>query len=215
MFAYICSRAEDEIFPKLCTHQSALSWLQRAIPASFGEMTAYFNEFDLVFYPKPPELDVAETGSTFVENASLKASEVAKFAKSWAIADDSGLSVDALDGAPGLYSARYGKTDADRIDRLLRELGKSVNRKARFVCAIAVARPDGAIAFSVCGECPGEILTAPRGRGGFGYDPVFYLPDRSLTFAEMTPEEKRERSHRGIAFRLLIPQLRPVLAAKN
>ncbi|HEY9734943.1 MAG TPA: non-canonical purine NTP pyrophosphatase, partial [Trichocoleus sp.] len=126
----------------------------------------------------------------------------------WAIADDSGLAVDGLGGAPGLYSARYGLSDADRINRVLRELGETTERGAQFVCAIALARPDGTIALETEGICRGEILTAPKGSGGFGYDPIFYVPEAGLTFAEMTPEEKERCSHRGIAFAQLMPQLR-------
>jgi XTP/dITP diphosphohydrolase len=155
----------------------------------------------------PRDLEVEETGETFFENACLKASQVAKQLGQWSIADDSGLSVLALDGAPGVYSARYGKDDADRISRLLRELGATPNRAAQFVCAIALANPNGEIVCHAEGICPGEILTAPQGEGGFGYDPVFYVPEAGLSFAEMSKDQKREVSHRGRAIALLIPQL--------
>jgi XTP/dITP diphosphohydrolase len=108
--------------------------------------------------------------------------------------------VDALGGAPGIYSARYGTTDEDRISRLLGELGDSVNRRAQFVCAIAIARPDGSIAIQTEGICPGEILTTPRGSGGFGYDPIFYVTHLGQTFAEMPPQLKHQHSHRARAF---------------
>jgi len=156
---------------------------------------------------KPPELEIEETGDTFLANACLKASQVAQVTGEWAIADDSGLQVDALDGAPGVYSARYGTTDSDRIQRLLRELGDAQNRQAQFVCVVAIARPDGTIALQSEGVCRGEILDAPRGAGGFGYDPIFYVPEQQLTFAEMTPDVKRSLSHRGKAFQTLLPQL--------
>ena len=106
-----------------------------------------------------------------------------------------------------IYSARYAKTDAERIERVLQELGDAANRQAQFVCAIAIARPDGAIVLQAEGICRGEILTAPRGIGGFGYDPIFYVPDRQMSFAEMPPQLKHEISHRGRAFQALIPQL--------
>jgi XTP/dITP diphosphohydrolase len=125
----------------------------------------------------------------------------------WAIADDSGLQVDALGGAPGVYSARYGKTDSERIARVLRELDNQTNRQAQFACAVAIARPDGAIALQSEGVCRGEILQSPRGNGGFGYDPIFYVPELQLTFAEMTPDLKRSISHRGKAIEALLPQL--------
>ncbi|HEY9648282.1 MAG TPA: RdgB/HAM1 family non-canonical purine NTP pyrophosphatase [Chroococcidiopsis sp.] len=181
-------------------------------PGKVTEMQAYLTglEWDLVL--KPEELDIEETGETFMANARLKASEVAIATGEWAIADDSGLAVDALDGAPGLYSARYGKTDRDRIERLLFELGNELNREARFICAVAIASPDGAIALEAEGICPGEILHRPRGTGGFGYDPVFYVPAYRMTFAEMPAELKNQISHRGKAFEALLPklqQLRP------
>ncbi len=171
-------------------------------------MEAYLGDLGWELQLKPPELEIEETGDTFTENACLKASAIAKATGQWAIADDSGLEVDALDGTPGVYSARYGKTDAERIERLLGELGNELSREAQFVCVVAIARPDGAIALQAEGICRGEILRAPRGTGGFGYDPIFYVPEPGLTFAEMTPEMKRHHSHRGKAFEVLIPQLR-------
>ncbi len=149
---------------------------------------------------KPPELDVEETGVTFAENARLKASHTALALSEWSIADDSGLEVTALNGQPGIYSARYGKTDAERIARLLRELEPFEDRSAQFVCAIAVSNPQGEIVIETEGICQGEILTEEKGEGGFGYDPVFYVPEVGQTFAQMPPELKRQLSHRGKAF---------------
>jgi XTP/dITP diphosphohydrolase len=177
-------------------------------PGKLREMQTYLADKGWELQLKPPELEIEETGDTFGANACLKASEVAKATGEWAIADDSGLQVDALGGAPGLYSARYGKSDAERIERLLGELSNQSERGAQFVCVVAIARPDGAIALQAEGICRGEILQAPRGTGGFGYDPIFYLPEQGLTFAEMTPEMKRRFSHRGKAFEVLLPQLR-------
>lgn len=176
-------------------------------PGKLREMQAYLADSGWELTLKPPELDVEETGETFAANACLKASQVAIATNNWAIADDSGLEVDALNGAPGVYSARYGSSDADRIARLLRELGNNNQRGAQFVCAAAIARPDGTIALQAQGVCRGEILDAPRGNGGFGYDPVFYVPEQNLTFAEMIPEVKRSVSHRGKAFANLLQQL--------
>jgi XTP/dITP diphosphohydrolase len=176
-------------------------------PGKLKEMQAYLSDLDWELTLKPEDLEVEETGDTFAANAGLKASQVAKATGHWAIADDSGLQVDALGGAPGVYSARYGKTDAERIGRVLQELGDTTNRQAQFVCAVAIARPDGAIALQAQGICRGEILTAPRGTAGFGYDPIFYVPDRQMTFAEMPPQLKHQISHRGQAFKALIPQL--------
>ncbi|MEM6425958.1 MAG: RdgB/HAM1 family non-canonical purine NTP pyrophosphatase [Cyanobacteria bacterium P01_D01_bin.128] len=179
-------------------------------PGKLAEMRGYLAELDWQLQLKPTDLDIAETGQTFAENARIKALSVAVAMRVWAIADDSGLAVKALNGAPGLYSARYGKSDRDRIARLLRELGAtgSADRSAQFVCALALARPDGTIAAEAEGICRGEILTAPRGNGGFGYDPIFYVPEQGKTFAELTPDEKDRISHRGVAFARLMPQLK-------
>lgn len=176
-------------------------------PGKLREMQTYLADLGWELQLKPPELEIEETGDTFTANACLKASEIGKATGEWAIADDSGLEVDVLDGAPGIYSARYGKTDGERIERLLGELGNELDRGAQFVCVVAIARPDGAIALQAEGICRGEILRAPRGTGGFGYDPIFYVPESGLTFAEMTPEMKRRYSHRGKAFKALLPQL--------
>lgn len=180
-------------------------------PGKLKEIQAYLVDLGWELRLKPPELDVEETGATFAENACLKASQVALATGEWAIADDSGLEVEALGGAPGIFSARYAENDAACIARLLNELDGESNRAAQFVCAMAIAKPDGAIALQVQGFCPGEILHAPQGIGGFGYDPVFYSPDHRQTFAEMSAELKRSISHRGKAFEQLIPQF-PTLA---
>ena len=177
-------------------------------PGKLQEMQEYLTGLDWELVLKPAELEIEETGKTFIENAIIKASEVAKALNEWSIADDSGLAVDALNGAPGIYSARYAKTEEDRINRLLKELGNNPNRQARFVCAIALSRPDGTIALQTEGVCHGEILTEIRGEGGFGYDPIFYVPSQQQTFAEMSSATKNKVSHRGIAFAQLLPQLK-------
>jgi XTP/dITP diphosphohydrolase len=180
-------------------------------PGKLVEMQAYLTDPQWELRLKPAELDVEETGETFLENACLKASQVALALGEWAIADDSGLAVDALNGAPGIYSARYGQDDGDRIQRLLTALESHTHRAAQFVCAVAVARPDGAIALHAEGICPGEILHAPDGTGGFGYDPIFYMPEYQLTFAAMPPELKHRISHRGRAFQHLLEPLAQVV----
>jgi XTP/dITP diphosphohydrolase len=162
--------------------------------------------------PMPAGLDIEETGTTFAANARLKAVAVAQATGHWALADDSGLSVTALGGAPGVQSARYAASDAARIARLLRELAGTVDRSARFSAALAVAAPDGTVALEVEGHCPGLILEAPRGEGGFGYDPVFFVPEAGLTFAEMDKALKGRLGHRGRAFSLLAPRLEQLLA---
>ena len=148
------------------------------------------------------DIDVDETGTTFEENSFLKADAVMRASGLPVLADDSGLMVDCLGGAPGVYSARYGhkNSDAERIEYLLENM-KGVpqqERTARFVCVITCLWPDGR-RIVARGECPGVILTAPKGAGGFGYDPVFYLPERGKTYAELAPEEKNAISHRARA----------------
>ena len=177
-------------------------------PGKLAEMQEYLTGLPWELELKPPEIDVDETGTTFIANARLKASEVAKAVGKWSIADDSGLAVDALSGAPGIYSARYGKTDKDRIDRLLKELSNTDNRQAMFVCALAIANPDGKIVLETEGRRHGEILESPRGNNGFGYDPIFYVPSQQQTFAEMSPETKGKVSHRAVAFELIMPELK-------
>lgn len=179
-------------------------------PGKLEEMQEYLTDLGWQLQLKPDELEIEETGTTFMDNACLKATQVAKALGEWAIADDSGLAVEALGGAPGIYSARWGKTDRERIERVLRELGDSPNRQAQFVCAVAIARPDGAIALQSEGICRGEILDAPRGTAGFGYDPIFWVPQQQQTFAEMKPTVKRQVSHRGQAFAQLLPKLRQI-----
>lgn len=152
-----------------------------------------------------PLTEVEETGTTFEENAYLKAASACRETGLPAIADDSGLAVDALDGAPGVYSARYAgenATDAERIAKLLRELEgvPAEKRTAQFVSVVCCVFPDGRT-LSVRGECPGRIGFAPRGEGGFGYDPIFEVGDR--TYAELSAEEKDAISHRGNALRKL------------
>ena len=185
------------------------------------EFTALLADLPLELLPQPAGLAVEETGSSFAENARLKAQAVALATGRWALADDSGLSVTALAGAPGVHSARYAASDPERIARLLRELasalaeaqagGAPADRSARFSAALAVADPTGTIRLEVEGHCPGVILEAPRGEGGFGYDPVFLVPELGLSFAEMDKATKGRIGHRGRAFALLEPRLRQLL----
>ena len=150
---------------------------------------------------------VEESGETFFDNAAQKALALARHSGLPALADDSGLEVEALGGAPGIYSARYAgpaATDADNIEKLLAELSgrPGASRSARFVAVIALALPGGGI-ISARGECEGEITREPRGEGGFGYDPVFFHPRFGRTFAEISSAEKLSVSHRGAALRIL------------
>jgi len=161
------------------------------------------NIISLADLDNPPE--VIEDGDTFEENALKKARMIAEHSGKPTLADDSGLVVEALGGRPGVYSARFAgedATDGDNIEKLLIELGEETNRRAKFVCVLALVYPDGAEIIAE-GECPGEILDKPRGEGGFGYDPVFYLPDREKTMAEVTPQIKNSISHRARAVKNL------------
>lgn len=155
-----------------------------------------------------PELDdVEETGTTFEENAILKAETISKRLGLKVLADDSGLEIDALEGRPGIYSARYAgseKDDEANIDKILAELDHvpEAERSARFCCALALAEP-GKQTLTVFGTCEGTILHERRGTNGFGYDPVFYVEDEKKAMAELSSEKKNEISHRAMAIKKL------------
>jgi XTP/dITP diphosphohydrolase len=174
-------------------------------------------EFEHIFAPRGievltlldfPEIpDVEETGTTFEENAILKAEAVSQALGKMVIGDDSGLIVDALEGRPGIFSARYAgeqKNDQDNMNKVLSELQgiPEEKRSARFYCALAVAVP-GQETMTVSGTCEGRILEERRGSYGFGYDPVFYVPEKGFAMAELTSDEKSKISHRANALRKL------------
>ena len=176
------------------TNQHKLTELS-AILSQLGFEIALESEYGL-------DIDVEETGTTFEENSFLKADAVMKASGLPVLADDSGLMVDALDGAPGVYSARYGHkaSDKERTAYLLENM-KDVpeeRRGAKFVCVITCLFPDGR-KIVARGECPGVIARAPHGENGFGYDPVFYLPELGMTYAELPSEQKNAISHRARA----------------
>jgi len=161
--------------------------------------------------------DVKETGENFKENAALKAQGYALHTGLWSLADDSGLEVEALRGAPGIFSARYGgksATDQVKIKKLLRELNKKQNdeRFARFVCAMAISDEKGEIKFVAEGICNGRISLEPRGNNGFGYDPIFIPAGFNKTFGELSSEIKQQISHRAQASRKIIQYLRDFYA---
>lgn len=159
------------------------------------------------------EIDVEETGSTFDKNALLKARAVSMLCDDYVMADDSGLCVDALDGRPGVHSARYageGATDAMKIEKLLGELDGAESRKAKFVTSMAFIFPDGREIITH-GEVKGRILEAPEGENGFGYDPVFFCPELDKTFAIASGEEKNRVSHRGRALMALYEELKNMI----
>ncbi len=161
------------------------------------------------------ELEVEETGQTYAENAGLKARAYCQASGLPALADDSGLEVDCLNGAPGLHSARYAgrhdASDADRRTLLLRNLeGCPHPWRAAFHCTVAVAIPGGQVFFAD-GDCPGEIIPEERGSNGFGYDPIFLLPELGLTMAELSRDQKNQLSHRARAVKAALPILKKYL----
>ncbi len=157
-----------------------------------------------------PEVD--EDGQTFAENAAKKAREVALHLKRWVIGEDSGLRVDALNGAPGIYSARYsgpGATDESNNRKLIEDLRDVPEEKrgAGYICSVALSDPTGIIQVACEGTCRGRILTEANGSGGFGYDPYFLIPEYHLTFGQLSSVVKHRLSHRARAFSIFIPQL--------
>ena len=181
-------------------------------PGKLREMSAILGELGIeVVSPKDLGItvDVEETGTTFAENAMLKAKAICAAAQLPAIADDSGLCVDALNGGPGVYSARYGGEDLDDKGRyllLLSSMRGQTTRAAHFACAIACAFPNGDT-LTAEGRCDGTIAFAPMGEGGFGYDPVFFVPELKKTFGQLTAEEKAPISHRGRALKAFAEKL--------
>ncbi|WP_214700630.1 MULTISPECIES: XTP/dITP diphosphatase [unclassified Exiguobacterium] len=170
-----------------------------------------FEVESLLDYPNAPETD--ETGTTFEENAALKATEAATYFGHAVLADDSGLEVDALDGAPGVYSGRFAgpeKSDEANNALLLEKLNGETNRTARFVCALCLAKPTGET-LTVRGTIEGTIGYSPRGENGFGYDPLFIVPSLHKTAAELEREEKAVVSHRGQALRKLEAEITPFM----
>lgn len=169
----------------------------------------------LTLHDVADDMDIEETGTTFEENAVLKATALAERLQTIVIADDSGLEIDALDGRPGIYSARYAgedKSDEANMDKVLQELApiNETERTARFVCAIAVASPSKK-PFTVRGTCEGVIAKERRGENGFGYDPIFFVPSLNKMMAELSAEEKGAISHRGNAIKLLAANLDELL----
>ncbi|MDZ4659159.1 MAG: RdgB/HAM1 family non-canonical purine NTP pyrophosphatase [Bythopirellula sp.] len=165
----------------------------------------------------PNALDVVEDGDSFAANARLKASKQAQHLRAWVLADDSGLEVAALGGAPGIYSARYAGTggDSDNNAKLLNELTNVPweKRDARYYCHVALADPIGAIRAESSGICGGRIRTTGSGTNGFGYDPLFEVCEYHQTFGELGPQVKAALSHRARAMRAILPQLLAIVAA--
>lgn len=179
-----------------------------------NEITAQFctdNNINLTenidFILPPPDFNPDETGETFAGNSYIKAIEGWKLSHNWCLADDSGLCIDALNGKPGIYSARYAETPQKRIERVLKELDNIENRKAHFVCHMTLINPDGKTAFSYEGICKGSIIKEAKGTNGFGYDPIFLPEGYKQTIAELSEDEKNKISHRSLALREVIKYL--------
>ncbi len=188
-------------------------------PGKFKEIVALLGDLDVLLLPLD-RIDVPpESGESFQENAGLKAVAVARASGQFALADDSGLEVDALGGQPGIHSARFGgpqATDADRYRLILERLEgvRTEQRAARFRCVAAIAEPHGATRFAE-GICEGRIALAPRGTGGFGYDPIFEIPSLGKTFAELEPAVKNRLSHRAKAMMGARAILKEILAGRS
>lgn len=179
-------------------------------PHKVAEIGGMLSDLDLEVLIQPRDLEIEETGDSYAANARLKAEAVAAFTGEWALADDSGLEVDALAGAPGIYSARYAPSDPEKIRRLLHELGDSLYRGARFISAMALADPSGQTVLESCGICHGMILRQPDGQGA-GYDPIFHVREAGSSYARMGEHLKLRLGSRGKAARQLAPGLKQLM----
>lgn len=177
-------------------------------PHKLQEIKDIAGDINIEFLLPPNGFDPIENGTTFEENSYIKAKEAAKLSGIVALADDSGLCVEALDGAPGIYSARYADTPQARINKLLNAMNQKESRRAKFVCAMTLVSPDGEIIFQTRGECHGNIAYKQAGTNGFGYDPIFLVGNGSTTMAELSETEKNKISHRGQALRNVLEFLK-------
>lgn len=168
------------------------------------EINAIVEDYGIEFILPPEGFDPVENGKTFSENSLIKAYAAWKLTKTWTLADDSGLCIDALDDAPGIHSARYADTPKERINKVLNEMKNIENRSAKFKCCMTLINPNGGVAFTYTGICRGSITESPRGKNGFGYDPIFLVENSDLTMAELDEDEKNLLSHRGKALRAVI-----------
>jgi XTP/dITP diphosphohydrolase len=185
--------------------------------AELAEMLAPCGVAVVTLDDVPSAIEVAEAGKSFAENAALKATLQAKHLTRWVLADDSGLEVDALDGAPGVFSARFAgsnATDEDNNRKLLEQLADTPTdkRTAHYVCHVVLANPMGAIRAESRDECHGRIRFAPAGENGFGYDPLFEVVEYHRTFGELGPTVKRAISHRSRAMRAILPEVRQAVS---
>ena len=166
---------------------------------------------DVEFILPPSGFDPEENGATFEENSYIKAYEAWKHTRTWVLADDSGLCIDALGGKPGIYSARYAETPVLRIKKVLKELKGAKNRNAHFTCAMTLINPEGNVEYKYQGICEGSIIEEIRGTNGFGYDPIFLVKGDTRTMAELSEEEKNQVSHRSVALRHILEYLQKII----
>ena len=183
-------------------------------PHKVQEIAGMLDAAGLRVAGQPRDLEIEETGDTYLANARLKAETVAALTGCWALADDSGIEVDALQGRPGLFSARYAPTDHERIHRLLQELGDSVYRGASFISAMALANPEGITVAESEGICRGLVLREPHGHGP-GYDPIFHVREAGTSYALLNEHQKSRFGSRGRAARAMAPQLREQLGLRG
>ena len=176
-------------------------------PGKISEYKKMLAKINCELSLQPDSINIIENGKSFKENAKKKALEVSIKTKNYAIADDSGLCIKALNGFPGIYSSRYAENDKDRINRVLNELKDIKDREAYFVANICLTSPEGESIMEVEAKCHGNILRQRRGLNGFGYDPIFEEASTKFTFAEMSDDDKDKLSHRGKAISMILPKL--------
>ena len=179
-------------------------------PKKVAEIQAMLGPLPIELYPKPDGLEIEETGSTYLENALLKASSTAKITNTWTIADDSGLEVDALDGAPGIYSARYAKSDEEKLMKILKNLGNTPYRSARFRSVMVLCDPQGNLIKDYEGICWGELLKYPAYPNG-EFESIFWVKEAQCSYGELTQEQLSKIGSRGKAARAIAPYLRQSL----
>ena len=180
-------------------------------PHKVKEINEIIDGTGITFVLPGGDFDPIEDGADFWENSLIKAKAAWEISHDWSLADDSGLCIDALNGKPGIYSARYAETPQKRIDRVLGELEGIKDRTARFVCCMTLISPDGNVAFSCKGICEGKIVQKQKGTNGFGYDPIFLPEGETRTMAELSENEKNMISHRSKALNQVIEYIRKAL----
>jgi len=177
-------------------------------PHKLQEVNEIVQGSGIEFILPPDSFNPVENGETFEENSIIKAQEASRVSCSISLADDSGLCVEALNGEPGIHSARYDSTPQKRIDKLLKNLAHTDNRKAKFVCVMTLTDKDGNVLNQEIGECRGQIATEQYGTNGFGYDPVFVVDGYGITMAQMSEELKNTVSHRAKALSKMVEYIK-------